>query len=251
MNVSLFQAAAALEANMQRQQMIAENLAASSVPGFKKRDMAFSAVQAKMFNGALDEASKRELQFLMPSFQSHVNFSQGTLQPTGVSSDIAIDGPGFLAVQGQNGQTHFTRDGTLRPNRDGVLSTKEGHPVLGIGGPIQLDPNNANPISISTGGDVSQGGLPLGRIRLVNFDEPSKLQSVGNGYFSAGTMTPREADPAKTSLRQGFLEGANTTPMQEMAELMQTIRHFEANQRLMQMHDDRTGKIIQELTSTN
>lgn len=251
MNVSLYQAASALEANLMRQQTISENLAASSVPGFKRRDMSFNAVSAGMFPGALDEANKTQLQYLMPSYHQSTNFSQGTLMPTGSNTDVAIDGPGFFAVQGANGQTMYTRDGSFRTNSEGVLSTADGRPLLGVNGPITANTQSADPISISDNGDVSQGGLALGKLQVVSFSNPDQLQRLSAGYFGAGSQAPQAADPNATSVRQGFLEGANTTPMHEMSQLMQTLRHFEANQKMMTVQDERLGKIIQELSNTN
>ncbi|SVC94627.1 uncharacterized protein METZ01_LOCUS347481, partial [marine metagenome] len=80
MNVTLYQAAAAMEGNLLRQQAIAENLSAASVPGFKKNDIGFSAISADMFKGQLDRVQdKSQLQFLFPSFEQRTNFEQGTL----------------------------------------------------------------------------------------------------------------------------------------------------------------------------
>ncbi len=234
-----------------RQQVISENLAASSVPGFKRRDMAFNAVSAGMFPGALDEANKTQLQFLIPSFNQVTNFKQGTLMPTGVNTDMAVDGPGFFVVQGAQGQSIYTRDGTFRPNAEGVLSTADGKPIMGINGPITVNPLNAEPISIAPTGEVSQGGLALGKLQIVTFPNPDQLQRLSAGYFGAGSQAPQPADPNVTQVRQGFLEGANTTPMHEMSQLMQTLRHFEANQKMMTVQDERLGRIIQELSNTN
>ena len=82
MNVSLYQAAAALEGSMQRQEVIAENLAAASIPGFKRNRVGFSSVNAEMFNKALDQANKSELRFMLPRVTGYIDFQQGTLMPT-------------------------------------------------------------------------------------------------------------------------------------------------------------------------
>ncbi|MDP7009751.1 MAG: flagellar hook-basal body protein [Verrucomicrobiota bacterium] len=252
MNVTLYQAAAALEGNLLRQQAIAENLSAASVPGFKKNDIGFSAISADMFKGQLDKAQdKSQLQFLFPSFEQQTNFQQGTLISTNVNTDVAIDGPGFFAVQGPNNQIFYTRDGTFRPNQDGLLATKDGYPLLSETGTISVDSTNSEPVTISNSGDVSQGGNGLGRLQIVNFSNPEQLQRASAGYFTAGNQAAQSADLTTTSVRQGFLEGANTTPMNEMSELMQTLRHYEANQRIMQMQDEHLGKLIQELSSLN
>ena len=251
MNVSLYQAAAAMEGNLLRQQTIAENLAASSVPGYKKHDSSFASVSASNFSNTLNQASKTQLQFLIPAFKQVTNFQQGTLNPTGVNTDIAIDGPGFFQVQGPDGQVMYTRSGNFRPNADGVLATMDGYPLMGVNGTIRMNPEISDPVTISSSGDVSQGGVALGKLGMVTFDDLAALKPLSGGYFGAGTLTPQTIDTTKTSLRQGYLEGSNTTPMHEMGQLMDTLRHFEANQKIMTMQDERLGKMIQELSNTN
>ena len=206
MNVTLYQAAAALEGNLLRQQAIAENLSAASVPGFKKNDIGFSAISADMFKGQLDKVQdKSQLQFLFPSFEQQTNFQQGTLISTNVNTDVAIDGPGFFAVQGPNNQIFYTRDGTFRPNQDGLLATKDGYPLLSETGTISVDSANSEPVTISNMGDVSQGGNGLGRLKLVTFGEPGQLQRANAGYyFTAGNQAAQAANLTITSVRQGF-----------------------------------------------
>lgn len=251
MNVSLYQAAAALEGNLLRQQTIAENLAAASVPGFKKQHTFFASVASKMAGQGVNGADRKELQFLIPSFQQSTSTTQGSLISTGVNTDLAIDGQGFFQVQGPDGKTFYTRSGSFRPNADGVLATSEGFPLMGANGPIRVNPNFSEPITVSASGEVSQGGVALGKLEVVTFSNPGQLQPLSGGYYAAGTITPQAANPTTTSIHQGFLEGSNTSPIQEMGQLMDTLRHFEANQKIMTMQDERLGKVIQELSNTN
>jgi len=251
MNVSLYQAAAAMEGNLLRQRTIAENLAASSVPGFKKRDTAFSSVSAGMFPNALDEATKTQLQFHIPSFRHTINFNQGTLIPTGVNTDLAIDGKGFFEVQGPDGQEMYTRSGRFRPNLDKVLSTVDGYPLMGIDGFIRVNPESREPVTVSDSGVVSQDGTALGKLKLAVFTNNEQLQQLSGGYFDAKTLTPQPIDPTATKIRQGFLEGSNVNMSIEMGQLLDTLRHFEANQRILGMQDEHLGKVIQELANTN
>ena len=145
----------------------------------------------------------------------------------------------------------YTRSGNFRPNADGVLATMDGYPLMGVNGTIRVNPGISDPITVSANGDVSQAGVALGKLGVLTFNDLTKLKPLSGGYFGAGTLTPQPADTAKTTLRQGYLEGSNTTPMYEMGQLMDTLRHFEANQKIMTMQDERLGKMIQELSNTN
>lgn len=239
-----------MEGNLRRQQMIAENMAAGSIPGFKKLDMSFSAMEPGLFEKGLNAASARQLRYSFPAFNAQTNFSQGGMRPTNVPTDMAIDGPAFFEVQGPNGNV-YTRDGEFRTGPTGQLTTKEGYPVLGMGGPIQLDSQSSSSVSISPTGDVSQNGVARGRLRLVEFSSLDQLRRVNNGYYTDPNQQAQSADATRSSLRQGHLEFSNTTPSHEMSDLMMTLRHFEANQRVIQMQDERIGKMIQELSNVN
>ncbi len=244
MNVSLYQAASALNASSRWQEVVSENLASSSIPGYKRQDLSFSAVQAGMMSGSQGALAQH---FSLAQANTSTNFQPGELRATWVKTDVAIDGKGFFAIQMANGATAYTRDGEFQINAQGELVTKQGHPVLGESGPIRINLTDPNPISISATGEVSQGGQVQGKLRIVDFNQPQLLTSTGGGYFMAQSpdLVPNEI--AKPSLRQGYLEGANTSSVAEMANLITVMRGFEANQRVIQIQDERMGRAISEL----
>jgi len=251
MNISLYQAATALEGAQHRQNVIAENLAASNIPGFKRHNIGFHSVNASMFKDQLAAADKTQLQFMLPKIFGFVDFKQGTLVRTGDHNSLAIDGPGFFAVNGPEGDTIYTRDGSFSITSEGMLVTKDGYPLrqAGSGAPITVATDTEAPITINPQGYVSQGGAPLGQIEVMKFNEGDleKLKRRGAGYYFPENITPIPVDLKETKIAQGFLEGSNTTPMKEMGELMSTLRHFEANQKIMKIQDEHLGRLIQEL----
>src|SRR5436190_23458604 len=102
-NVSLYQAASALNANARWQEIISENLAGSTIPGFKKQDLSFAAVQAGMLMPSGTTSTANGQPVSLPSVSNHMNFSQGDIRVTDVQTDLAIQGPGFFEVQMANG----------------------------------------------------------------------------------------------------------------------------------------------------
>jgi len=247
MNVSLYQAAAAMNATSRWQEMISDNMADSSVPGARKQDISFAGIEAGLPSGQLGMNGER---FVMPAAHPALNFEQGEINPTGVSTDFAVDGPGFFQVQMSPGQFSYTRDGEFHVNAKGQLITKRGFPVMGDGGPIQLDPNNSGQVSVSPSGQVSQGGEPKGHIKLVEFKDPHVLSVMGGGYYGLAKPDEKPEDAKTSSVRQGYLEAANTSPTAEMSSLITAMRMFESNQKVMQMQDDRMGKVISDLGGT-
>lgn len=247
MNVSLYEAAAAMTASTRWQEVIAENISAGQVPGYKKQNLSFEAVQAGMMPASASTIAGAAERVGLPSARVSTNFSQGELKSTGGSLDLALEGQGFFEVQMPDGSTGYTRDGELRLNGEGQLTTKDGYALMGDGGPLQLDPANHNPISVAASGEVSQGSEVKGRIKVTQFDDPARLTPVGSGYFVAvdHTLVPQPA--GATTVRQGFLESSNLSSVGEMVSLISALRMNEASQRVIQAYDDRMGRAISEL----
>ena len=246
MDVSLYQAAAAMSATARWQDLIAENLSTASVPGARKQEISFSDVQA----GLAASSNSGNPGFYIPSTNEVTNFSPGELRSTGNPMDFALEGPGFFTVQMPDGKVGYTRDGEFQVNAKGQLVTKEGHPVLSDGATLQFNPNNAGAITVSPTGNVSQGGQTVGKLSTVEFKNTSKLSKRGAGFFSADGSSVQSAPSTKTQIRQGFIESSNTSPTTEMASMITAMRMFEANQKVLQMQGDRMSRVITDLGGT-
>jgi|ERR1017187_6856204 flagellar basal-body rod protein FlgF len=234
MNVSLYQSAAAMNANARWQDMVSENLASSSIPGARGRNISFSSVQANS-------------QFVIPAANTSINFQPGELRSTGNPLDFALEGKGFFEVQLPNGEHAFTRDGEFHLSAQGQLVTKQGYTVLGDGGPLQMDPSNAHALAISATGEVSQGGDVKGKLKLAEFDNPQLLTVLGSGMFRADNPNLQPSIAPSTQVRQGFIEASNISTTSQMVSLITAMRAFEANQKVIQMQDDRMGRTITDL----
>ncbi len=234
MNVSLYQAAAAMNANARWQDLISQNLSAGSTPGARSRDVVFSSVQA----GA---------KFVIPSANSSVNFQPGEIRPTNNPLDFALEGKGFFEVQLPNGEHAFTRDGEFHLSPQGQLITKQGYGLVGDGVPLQVDPANGLALTVSANGEISQGGQIKGKMKLAEFTNPKLLTPLGAGLFRADHPDLQPSAKPDTKVRQGFVEASNISTTAEMASLITAMRGFEANQRIIQMQDERMGRTITDL----
>jgi len=268
MNVSLYQAAAAMDASSRWQEAVSENLAEVSRPGFKKHEISFSSIVAGKMEkpvesivmttnaaGEMVESSVTgEKAFELPKPRLTTNFKQGPINQTQLKTDIALVGKAFLQVQDQQGNTFYTRDGELKLLPTGELVTKEGYTTG-----LQLnDANQLDSLVIAKNGTASQAGAAAGQLQLMAFNDPTKLTRVSGAYFSAddpndpgipvGNLAP--ADERYTEVEHGFLEQSNSSSLAEMTNLIRSIRHFEANQKVIRAHDQRLGQAIQALTNT-
>jgi flagellar basal-body rod protein FlgF len=181
-----------------------------------------------------------------------IDLNQGALQRTGGPTDIAISGDGFLVIQTAQGE-RYTRNGALQVNSQGELVTSEGYRVLGDGGPIAFQPQDTG-ITINPEGTVSvkDGAnatveIIRGRLRLVNFTQPQRLQKEGGSTFS----TPADM-PAATSTTarvvQGALEKSNVRPIVEMSHMIEVSRSYTMIANLIQSQGDLHKTAIQQLS---
>jgi flagellar basal-body rod protein FlgF len=235
-----------MNATARWQEIIAENMATAQVPGYKRQDVKFETIPAGQVPvGSVKGTGSTE--YVMPRAVVGTDFQPAGFRATGVETDLALDGQGFFAVQLPDGNVGYTRDGEFHRTPAGGLVTKEGFAVLGDNGPIQLDANNPR-LFISLNGDITQGQDQRGKIRVVNFSDPTKLTATGAGYYTNTDPTMKETEMANAVMRQGFLELSNANTVAEMTHMINALRMFEMNQKVVQSQDERMGKTITELT---
>lgn len=243
----IYNNAASLTTLEKWQATITQNLVASKVAGFKKTNFAVESdpdVKTKFQPGT----SAANHTGGLPVRTTSINFTPGEIEQTQKPTDIAIDGPGFFQVQGADGNNLYTRNGEFQFNNENTLVTRHGLPVLGDGGPITIDPEQGA-VSVAKDGTISQGNNLLGRLQLYNFEDSQGLTRVEGGYFEA----PDGANPEaleEGQVVQGAIESSNVLPMEEMVNLIQVARAYEASQRSMLSHDDLVAKAINSLGST-
>ena len=174
--------------------------------------------------------------------QIHV---QGSLQQTGNSLDVAIEGAGFIQVTKPGGEVAYTRAGNLKTDAEGRLVTNDGFAIE----PSITIPAEATSVTISPNGIVS-ATLPgqsqsqqVGQLTLAGFTNPGGLMALGRNLYSATDASgqPIQANPGEEglgTLAQGFLEGSNVEVVNEMIDLISSQRAYDINQRVIQAADE-------------
>ncbi len=170
----------------------------------------------------------------------------GVIQQTGRDLDVAIQGPGWIAVQGSDGAEAYTRSGALRISENGLLQTQTGQIVLGDGGPITIPPDAK--LMVSPDGSLSSllpGVVPatpeiFGRIKLVN---PPADQMVrgDDGLFRVRGGLPAETD-GQVVLTGGALEGSNVNVVDAMVSMIGLGRQFDTQMSLIKNAEGNAAK---------
>jgi flagellar basal-body rod protein FlgF len=165
----------------------------------------------------------------------------GTLRSTGEPLHLALQGAGFFTVDSAEG-LRVTRRGDLRVSADGFLTAATGDLLLGTSGPIHV---GAAVPAIDSAGTVRVANQIVDQLRLVLVEHPEQMRYLGDGMFDAPAN--EIVDGSTATVRQGYLETSNVTPVGEMVQLMEAVRHFEAGQRLARGYDEMVGNAITEL----
>ena len=268
-----------MRAQQWRMDAVANNLANVNTDGFKREQAAFRASTELLMRrmnddglhphpfGSADAAPIiGRLGTGVELNELYTDFSQGPLMETFSQFDLAMDGHGFFVVETPWGE-RYTRNGSFILGREGLLLTKEGFPLLGENGHIQVKANNFrvdqegqvwinaafdhDDPSILVSADQNQWEDPviLDTLRIVDFDFSRYLRKIGSSFFTSnefsGPAMIMEGNDRPVVI-QGFVETANVDPVREMVQMIEINRAYEANQRIIQAHDSMLGVLINQ-----
>ena len=226
-------AAAGMAAQQQKLDAVANDLANANTAGYKQVRVGFTdllyeqAGRPAANNVAIGTGSR--------AVDAGRNFEQGQLQPTGVPTDVAIEGQGFMKVKLADGSSGLTREGDLHIDGRGRLTSNAGliQPPINI--PKGVDDSQ---IAIQTDGTVVAAGKRVGRIELVTVRNSQGLQSVGQSAFVTTAASGKAvAAPAATALKQGSLEGSNTDMAQTMVDMISAQRTYQLTSKAIETAD--------------
>jgi len=223
MDRMLYVAMSGAKETLRAQAVNNHNLANASTTGFRA-DLA--AFQSRAVDGS-GYASRVYTQ----SSSIGWDHKQGSMLSTGRDLDVAVNGPGWIAVQGADGKEAYTRAGDLQIDATGQLTTGTGHPVLGDGGPLVIPPYSSiffagdGSISIVAQGQSPQTTSTIGRLKLVN-PTNDQIDRGDDGLFRMKDGSDAPADAA-VQIGTGVLESSNVNAAEAMVNMIELARHFE------------------------
>lgn len=256
---SLWTAKTGLESQQTKLDVISNNLANVSTNGFKRSRPVFEDL---LYQNMRQPGAQNNIQDRLPSgmlvgtgvraVATERLHTQGGLEQTENSRDLAINGEGFFKVLMADGTTAYTRDGSFQLNENGQMVTANGYPVE----PAIFLPANALSVNVGEDGTVSvrQPGVALdnqvGQITVSTFINPAGLQSIGgNLYLETGASgAPNENMPGMNGagrLFQGYVETSNVNVVEEMVNMIQTQRAYEINSKAVSTSDEMLARLSQ------
>jgi flagellar basal-body rod protein FlgG len=256
---SLWIAKTGLDAQQTQMDVISNNLANVSTSGFKRARAVFEDL---LYQTIRQPGAQSSEQTQLPSglqigtgvkpVATERIFSQGNLQQTGNSKDVAIQGNGFFQVLMPDGTTSYTRDGSLQTDANGQLVTASGYAVQ----PAITVPADTQTLTIARDGTVSvqQAGsatpVTIGTLQLAMFVNPAGLQSLGENLYgeTASSGTPSSNAPGSNGaglLNQGYVETSNVNVVEELVNMIQTQRAYEINSKAISTSDQMLQRLTQ------
>ncbi|ADV01591.1 flagellar basal-body rod protein FlgG [Alicycliphilus denitrificans] len=256
---SLWIAKTGMSAQQTQLDVISHNLANVSTTGFKRNSAVFEDLIYQNLRQVGAQTTEENqlptglhLGLGVRTVATSRHFTQGSLQQSSNSLDVAINGNGFFEVQLPDGTIGYTRDGSFQLDAQGRMVTSGGLPVAnGI-----TVPQGATSISISETGVVSAtiagNAQPqqLGQLAMSSFINAAGLQPVGQNMYkeSAASGPPQQGQPGTNGLgviKQGFLETSNVNVVEELVTMIQTQRAYEMNSKAIQTSDQMLAKLSQ------
>lgn len=255
--------ASGMNAQQNRLDAISNNLANVDTAGYK-RDIAVSKsfsellIRRTSFDGVYEIPNGMgssdaapiigKLGLGVETNENYTDFSQGSFKATNSKTDAALSGKGFYTILTPVGE-RYTRNGNFLIGKEGILETKDGYPVMGENGIIRL---NNDKITINEDGIISdsEDGTEIDRFKVVRFDNERYLKKMGESFYSTNEI----AGPAhiaegseRPKFLQGYSETSNVNVVNEMVQMIEVNRAYEANQKTISSEDSMMSTLWQKV----
>jgi len=268
-------------------EVIANNLANATTPGFKRDTGTFNEYLTELRRGDSVEGVQQEVLSLAnpdarPSGDKsfvemdgiYTDFRQGTLQKSGRPLDVAIEGNGFFEVLTPAG-IRYTRQGNFSVNKEGRLVNSNGDLVLSKGSQNKVAVTDLEvpgaapftgqvsdrqpaaeqriiqfgegPVQITQEGAVIQNGVEISRINIEEFEEAQWLEKMGNSYYRNTHPANLKNGTLNSRLHQGFIEGSNVNAVSEMTRLIEATRAYESHMQAIKAYQDIDSKSVNDI----
>jgi flagellar basal-body rod protein FlgG len=260
----LYTSSSGMNAELLRQDVVANNIANAGTTGFKKDDAVFESFPDRLLKRIHDRMDASSGPAGMAAFTAQpqaigvmgqgvrpvdtpTHFTDGSPVMTGRPLDLAMQGNGLFTVQRGDGSLAYTRDGSFTLNSENQLATMSGNLVMAQGDrPLVINGNN---IVVDQGGAVTVDGVDAGKLALAAYD-PQTFQKLGENLYvkpDVGLSAMGEEAAPDGRLMQGYTEESNVQVVTEMVRMIEVDRAYDSNSKIIQMQDETLGRLINDV----
>ncbi|PKM94903.1 MAG: flagellar basal-body rod protein FlgF [Firmicutes bacterium HGW-Firmicutes-1] len=247
----LYTAYTGMLAQQQKMDTISNNLTNANTAGYKREAVMFESFN-DVYMVKINDPEQAGNKIIgkgslgVKVGESFTNYEQGSLQQTDIPLNLALNGSGMFVVgsldaQG-NIQEKYTRDGSFGLNKDRQIENKDGLLLLGENGPITV---GSADVRITEDGNVFEGETFIDKIKTIDFENIQSLKKLGGNIFEAADNTTTKVYDGK--IAQGFIENSNVSSIEEMIHMINVMRTYEANQKIITTYDATLDKSVNEI----
>lgn len=251
----LYTAYTGMEAQQYKMDIISNNLANANTNGFKQDNVvfkSFSEVLATKINDPEVKSNRTigKMTLGVAVDNVYTNFEQGAFTGTEDPFSFAIEGEGMITLgeQKEDGTfiERFTRDGAFTLDQNGALVTKDGYYVLGENGIITMPTGTP---TVTQDGKIYVNNKYVDQLQLTGFENMFALKKAGDSQYF---QTDRTQKTDFTGVvRQGFDEASNVNSVKEMIEMINVMRTYEANQKVLTTYDGTLENVVNNVGRVN
>ena len=232
-----------MHSDMSRVVATGGNLANLTTAGYKRSVSTTQSFTDYLSVAGYGGGMKLPFPVLLPAVTQTTDHKAGDMKFTGNPMDLAISGQGYFEVSTPTGPA-YTRKGSFRLDERGRLVNDQGYALMGQGGELLI--GTAQPAIDGSGQITDDAGKVVGQVKTTQFSDAQSMVKIDAGLYQAGTAQPVPTD-GDSRVLQGYLENSNVDSTAEMVTLIETMRHFQAMQQVVQGYGDALERAIQKL----
>ena len=232
-------------AGLRRQlDVIANNVANAATAGYQGERMSFETMVSRKARSPGVGGAGQAASFVVDKGLWR-DYRPGPVERTGNTFDVALIGPGYIAVQTEEGE-RYTRAGAFRTDAQGRLALGNGALLLNEGGQPITVPQGETQFEIDRRGVITGKDGVVGRIRVVRFDDEQALRRAGNMLLET-EAEPRPVD-RRTEVAQGMIEKSNVQSVSEITQMIELTRRYQSASRMIDQEHERARRAIDKLS---
>lgn len=240
MESSSYVALSSMNALRRQMDVVANNIANMNTTAFKGESMMF--VEHLVRSRGAERLPGDRVAYVR-DVATFRNLTEGGFEQTGNPLDLAVSGDGYFVVQTPAGD-RYTRNGRFQLDANGQVVTQNGFPLQGEGGQTVTVPPGATKIDVTRDGVVVSEVGEAGKIRVVRFDNPQRLDQTGDNLYATADP-PQNVERPK--ITQGMLERSNVHPILEMTRMIELQRAYDGVRGFIEKEDERMKTMIREM----
>lgn len=236
----LYSSAAGMTTQYKKIDVLSNNISNVSTTGFKENDITLSIFGEELATRTDDNTDVGTMPLCVVLGQETTNLTGGTLKSTGISTDLAVTGAGFFAVESADGGVKYTRGGDFSVDAQGYLALPSGERLLSQNG-TALYVGGSN-FTVSSDGTVTLPDGTADKIDIYTSADTQNITKRADGLFDI-----TDAAAADGEIKQGWLEDSNTDIIKNMTGLMETTRSFQGCQQSFQVSLETLDKLVTQI----